>query len=154
MPFISDHFLLQGATAERLFQNYAEGEPILDYHCHLPVREIAENRQFRDLTEIWLEGDHYKWRAMRANGVAEALTNVQKHSHATRVRVAAAALDGGVVVEVSDDGTGFVVDECLYVPGHLGLLAMKERAQLAGGWCRIVSEPGAGAKVEFWVPTT
>jgi glucuronate isomerase len=71
MPFISDHFLLQGATAERLFQNYAQGEPILDYHCHLPVREIAENRQFRNLTEIWLEGDHYKWRAMRANGVAE-----------------------------------------------------------------------------------
>jgi len=86
--------------------------------------------------------------------IAEALTNVQKHSHAARVRVAAAALDGGLVVEVSDDGTGFVVDECMYVPGHLGLLAMKERAQLAGGWCRIVSEPGAGAKVEFWVPTT
>ena len=92
--------------------------------------------------------------SMVFKNVAEALTNVQKHSHATRVRVAAAALDGGVVVEVSDDGTGFVVDECLYVPGHLGLLAMKERAQLAGGWCRIVSEPGAGAKVEFWVPIT
>jgi signal transduction histidine kinase len=92
--------------------------------------------------------------SMVFKNVAEALTNVQKHSHATRVRVAATALDGGVVVEVSDDGTGFVVDECLYVPGHLGLLAMKERAQLAGGWCRIVSEPGAGARVEFWVPIT
>jgi signal transduction histidine kinase len=85
--------------------------------------------------------------------VAEALTNVEKHAHAARIRVAAWALDGGVVVEVADDGTGFLVDECLYVPGHLGLLAMKERAQLGGGWCRIVSEPGAGAKVEFWVPT-
>jgi signal transduction histidine kinase len=84
--------------------------------------------------------------------VAEALTNVEKHAHAARVRVTAAALNGGVVVEVADDGTGFVVDECVYVPGHLGLLAMKERAQLVGGWCRIVSEPGAGAKVEFWVP--
>ena len=84
--------------------------------------------------------------------VAEALTNVEKHSHAARIRVAAAALNGGVVVEVADDGTGFVVAESMYVPGHLGLLAMKERAQLAGGWCRIVSEPGAGAKVEFWVP--
>jgi signal transduction histidine kinase len=84
--------------------------------------------------------------------VAEALTNVEKHSHAARIRVAAAALDGGVVVEVADDGTGFVVGESMYVPGHLGLLAMKERAQLVGGWCRIVSEPGAGAKVEFWVP--
>ena len=85
--------------------------------------------------------------------VAEALTNVEKHSHAARVRVAASALDGGLVVEVTDDGTGFVVNESVYVPGHLGLLAMRERAQLAGGWCRIVSEPGAGTKVEFWVPT-
>jgi signal transduction histidine kinase len=85
--------------------------------------------------------------------VAEALTNVEKHSHAARVRVAASTLDGGLVVEVADDGAGFVVNESLYVPGHLGLLAMKERAQLVGGWCRIVSEPGAGAKIEFWVPT-
>ncbi|HXL78496.1 MAG TPA: sensor histidine kinase [Candidatus Eisenbacteria bacterium] len=84
--------------------------------------------------------------------VAEALTNVEKHSHATRIRVAASALDGGVVVEVADDGAGFVVDECMHVPGHLGLLAMKERAQLMGGWCRIASEPGQGAKVKFWVP--
>jgi len=71
MPFISSNFLLQGSTAAHLFQTFAEGEPILDYHCHLPVSEIAENHQFRDLTEIWLEGDHYKWRAMRANGVPE-----------------------------------------------------------------------------------
>jgi signal transduction histidine kinase len=85
--------------------------------------------------------------------VAEALTNVEKHSHASRVRVAASAVDGGLVVEVADDGAGFVVDENLHVPGHLGLLAMKERAQLMGGWCRIVSEPGTGAKIEFWVPT-
>jgi signal transduction histidine kinase len=85
--------------------------------------------------------------------VAEALTNVEKHAHAASVRVAASPLDGGLVVEVTDDGTGFVVHESLYVPGHLGLLAIKERAQLAGGWCRIVSEPGAGAKIEFWVPT-
>lgn len=85
--------------------------------------------------------------------ITEALTNVEKHAHAARVHIAAAAVDGGVVVEVADDGTGFVVDETLYIPGHLGLLAMKERAQLAGGWCRIVSEPGAGAKIEFWVPT-
>ncbi len=71
MPFISDNFLLQSATAGKLFHTYAQGQPILDYHCHLPVREIAEDRQFRDLTEIWLEGDHYKWRAMRANAVPE-----------------------------------------------------------------------------------
>jgi glucuronate isomerase len=71
MPFISENFLLQGNTAAELFHAFAENEPILDYHCHLPVREIAENRQFRDLTEIWLEGDHYKWRAMRASGIPE-----------------------------------------------------------------------------------
>ncbi len=71
MPFISENFLLQGNTAAELFHTFAENEPILDYHCHLPVREIAEDRQFRDLTEIWLAGDHYKWRAMRANGVPE-----------------------------------------------------------------------------------
>jgi signal transduction histidine kinase len=92
-------------------------------------------------------------KAIVFKNVAEALTNVEKHSHATRIRVAASALDGGVVVEVVDDGTGFVVNEYMYLPGHLGLLAMKERAQLMGGWCRIASEPGQGAKVEFWVPT-
>jgi signal transduction histidine kinase len=85
--------------------------------------------------------------------VAEALTNVEKHAHAARVRVAASPLDGGLAVEVTDDGTGFVVNESLYLPGHIGLVAIRERAQLAGGWCRIVSEPGAGAKIEFWVPT-
>jgi len=71
MPFISDHFLLQGSIAARLFHEFAEKEPLLDYHCHLPVRDIAENHRFRDLTEIWLEGDHYKWRALRTSGVPE-----------------------------------------------------------------------------------
>lgn len=71
MSFISDNFLLQGGTAARLFHGFAEPQPILDYHCHLPVRQIAEDHQFRDLTEIWLEGDHYKWRAMRAAGIPE-----------------------------------------------------------------------------------
>ncbi len=85
--------------------------------------------------------------------IAEALTNVERHSHATRIHVAASVMDGGVVVEVTDDGTGFVVHERMYVPGHLGLLAMKQRAQLVGGWYRVASEPGEGAKIEFWVPT-
>jgi glucuronate isomerase len=71
MPFIHDDFLLSTKTARRLYHEYAEGEPILDYHCHLPPQDVAGNRQFRNLFEIWLEGDHYKWRAMRANGVAE-----------------------------------------------------------------------------------
>lgn len=84
--------------------------------------------------------------------VAEALTNIEKHAHATRVLLAAEPQDGGIKVEIIDDGTGFVVAESVNMPGHLGLLAMKERAQLAGGWFRIDSEPGSGARVEFWVP--
>jgi len=71
MKFIHEDFLLQNRTARRLYHQFAEEEPIFDYHCHLSPRDIAENRQFKNLFEIWLEGDHYKWRAMRANGVAE-----------------------------------------------------------------------------------
>jgi len=71
MPFIHDDFLLGNDAARRLFHQFAAAEPILDYHCHLPPQDVAANRQFRNLFEIWLEGDHYKWRAMRANGVAE-----------------------------------------------------------------------------------
>ena len=71
VAFINDDFLLSNRTAKRLYYTFAEDEPILDYHCHLPPKDIAENRQFRDLYEIWLEGDHYKWRAMRANGIGE-----------------------------------------------------------------------------------
>lgn len=71
MSFIQDDFLLSNASARRLYNEYAKNEPILDYHCHLPPQNIAENRQFNNLFEIWLEGDHYKWRAMRSNGVSE-----------------------------------------------------------------------------------
>jgi glucuronate isomerase len=71
MPFIHEDFLLTTRTSRRLYHEYAEAEPILDYHCHLPPGDLAENRRFRNLFEIWLEGDHYKWRAMRANGVDE-----------------------------------------------------------------------------------
>jgi signal transduction histidine kinase len=84
--------------------------------------------------------------------VAEALTNIEKHAHATRVRVFAELNEAGVGIAVADNGTGFVVNESLYLPGHIGLTAMRERAQLAGGWCRIKTEPGAGATVEFWIP--
>ncbi|MDC0275327.1 MAG: glucuronate isomerase [Verrucomicrobiales bacterium] len=70
-PFIHDDFLLQTKTARRLYHEFAENQPILDYHNHLPPEDIANNRQFSNLFEIWLEGDHYKWRAMRANGVPE-----------------------------------------------------------------------------------
>ena len=70
-PFIHDDFLLGTGAAQRLYHEIAASEPILDFHCHLSPRDIAENRQFANLFEIWLEGDHYKWRAMRSNGVAE-----------------------------------------------------------------------------------
>ncbi len=71
MKFIHKDFLLGTKSARRLYHEYAADEPIFDYHCHLPPKDVAENRQFKNLFEIWLEGDHYKWRAMRTNGVAE-----------------------------------------------------------------------------------
>ncbi len=69
--FLDENFLLQSKTAEILYHEFAKDLPIIDYHCHLSPSEIAENKQFTNLTKIWLEGDHYKWRAMRANGVPE-----------------------------------------------------------------------------------
>jgi len=71
MAFIHDDFLLGSAAARRLYHDYAASEPILDYHCHLPPEDLAADRRFANLFEIWLEGDHYKWRAMRANGINE-----------------------------------------------------------------------------------
>src|SRR5688500_2923539 len=70
-PFLGDDFLLETEAALHLYERYAASSAILDYHCHLSPKDIAENRKFQNLTEIWLEGDHYKWRAMRINGVAE-----------------------------------------------------------------------------------
>ncbi|WP_158797498.1 glucuronate isomerase [Pedobacter sp. L105] len=69
--FIDDNFLLSNPTAEVLYHQYAKEMPIIDYHCHLPPDQIAEDSNFENLTQVWLSGDHYKWRAMRANGVAE-----------------------------------------------------------------------------------
>ena len=69
--FLDEEFLLQTDTARRLYHAYAEDMPIYDYHCHLPVEDIAADRRFENLTRIWLNGDHYKWRAMRTCGVAE-----------------------------------------------------------------------------------
>ncbi|HND60349.1 MAG TPA: glucuronate isomerase [Opitutaceae bacterium] len=71
--YIHDNFLLQTAAARDLYHAFAKNEPIYDYHCHLPPAQIAANHRFADLAEIWLGGDHYKWRAMRTNGVAERL---------------------------------------------------------------------------------
>ena len=72
MPsFLYENFLLSTDVARRLYHEHAAAQPIFDYHCHLPPNDLAENRRFTNLFEIWLEGDHYKWRAMRANGVPE-----------------------------------------------------------------------------------
>ena len=71
MSFITKDFLLQSSPARELYHRFAAPQPIYDYHCHLPVAQIAANHRFSDLADIWLAGDHYKWRAMRANGVAE-----------------------------------------------------------------------------------
>ncbi len=71
IPFIHEDFLLESELAGELFHGFAEGLPIIDYHCHLPPAQIAENHRFDTLTRLWLEGDHYKWRAMRTNGVPE-----------------------------------------------------------------------------------
>jgi glucuronate isomerase len=70
-PFIHDDFLLGNEPARELYHDYAQGQPIIDYHNHLSPRQIAANHQFGDLTELLLSGDHYKWRAMRANGIGE-----------------------------------------------------------------------------------
>lgn len=74
MPrFMDENFLLRGRAARALYHRHAKGMPIYDYHCHLPPKDIADNRKFAGITEIWLGGDHYKWRAMRASGVPERL---------------------------------------------------------------------------------
>jgi glucuronate isomerase len=70
-PFISENFLLTNKTAEKLYHNYAENQPVIDFHCHLSPAMIADDRKFTNLTQAWLEGDHYKWRAMRTNGIDE-----------------------------------------------------------------------------------
>jgi len=69
--YITDDFMLETGMARHLYHEYAEGLPIIDYHCHLPPELVAADHRFANLAEIWLHGDHYKWRAMRANGVAE-----------------------------------------------------------------------------------
>ena len=83
MSYLSEDFLLTSKSAKVLYHNYAEKMPIFDYHCHLPEKQILENKQIEDIFEVWLKGDHYKWRLMRNYGVDEELitgnaTNKQK----------------------------------------------------------------------------
>ncbi|MCQ2184517.1 MAG: glucuronate isomerase [Bacteroidales bacterium] len=88
MSFINNDFMLHSDSARELFHNHAEPMPIIDYHCHLSPQQIAQNIQFRDITQLWLvdghSGDHYKWRAMRGNGVGEEyITGDKQGSWAT-----------------------------------------------------------------------
>ena len=94
----------------------------------------------------------YEIKSMLHRQISEALTNVEKHAEATRVRLELKSENEGIYGAVTDNGKGFVVSERDRLPGHLGLLALSERPLLAGGWGRITSEPGAGTIVEFWVP--
>lgn len=70
-PFIHEHFLLQTKTAQELYHTFAKDLPIYDYHCHLSPQQVAENKPFENITQMWLYGDHYKWRGMRSNGEPE-----------------------------------------------------------------------------------
>jgi signal transduction histidine kinase len=96
----------------------------------------------------------YEFKSTIFRQLAEALTNIEKHAGATRVQVRLTASDSGVLGMVEDNGRGFVVAERNNIPGHLGLLAIKERALMAGGWYKIDSQPGLGTRIEFWMPLT
>ena len=76
--FLDQDFLLNTDSAKQLYHDYAAALPIIDYHCHLPPKQIAKNHGFENLTEIWLRGDHYKWRAMRMNGIHESFITGDK----------------------------------------------------------------------------
>lgn len=107
----------------------------------------------KSAVEIELPGDlSLDVKAMLFRQVAEAVGNAERHSKANNVSVSLKLMDGGVRGLVVDDGEGFSVAERSNVPGHLGLLALRERALMAGGWYNIESEPGAGTHVEFWIP--
>ena len=70
--FLGKEFVLKTSTAQTLYYDYAQKMPIFDFHCHLPIQEIYEDKKFRSITEAWLGGDHYKWRLMRELGVDES----------------------------------------------------------------------------------
>ncbi len=70
--FLDENFLLHTSTAQRLYHEFAKDMPVIDYHCHLPPQQIAEDTRFENITQVWLYGDHYKWRAMRTNGIDES----------------------------------------------------------------------------------
>ena len=121
------------------------------------IRDRMDLLQSHSSTSVELdisvpEEPPYELKSLVYRQIAEAVTNIEKHAAASRVSLRMRLEDDGVYCAITDDGTGFVVSERNHLPGHLGLLALNERALLAGGWCKIASEPGAGTIVEFWVP--
>lgn len=90
--FMDQDFLLETETAKKLFHEHAEKMPIIDYHCHINPQEIAENHSFRNITEAWLGGDHYKWRLIRSNGVQEELITGKSASDREKFQQFAEAL--------------------------------------------------------------
>lgn len=80
------NFLLQTETAQELYHEHASKMPIIDYHCHLVPQMVADDYQFKSITEIWLGGDHYKWRAMRSNGVEERFVQEKTHQIGKNLR--------------------------------------------------------------------
>src|SRR2546422_7468476 len=124
------------------------------------VETIRERiRMLKSLTgaEVEVELDvpddlSYEFRSMLFRQLTETMANIEKHSSAPRVRMSLRVEDGGMRGVVEDNGRGFVIAERDRLPGHLGLLALNERALLAGGWNKIHTEPGLGTTVEFWLP--
>ena len=129
MSYIKNNFLLTNETAERLYFHYAKDMPIFDYHCHLPEKQILENKPFNDVFEIWLAGDHYKWRLMRNYGISEEFitgNTTNKEIFMTYCRVLGTAFGNplyhwsqvelkeffGCELEINEENAEAIWDEC------------------------------------------
>jgi signal transduction histidine kinase len=152
--------MLLGQTEEALRRLLFEVRPPeLEMPGGFPATIRDRVRMLRSLTGAEVEVDlelpedlSFEFRSMLFRQLTEAISNVEKHASATQVRVSLKVDGAGVRGVVQDNGRGFVVAERDRLPGHLGLLALNERALLAGGWNKIQSEPGLGTVVEFWIP--
>jgi signal transduction histidine kinase len=117
------------------------------------LEQARTDAGFRFEIEDELESDlSAETRTIAYRVAQEAISNVRKHAAADNVRLRISGEDGGILVRISDDGKGVDLGSLAPEVGHVGLRAMQERAELAGGWLRIESEPGAGTVVEFWLP--
>lgn len=114
---------------------------------------LKEETTIEVVLETALEGNPASETQVIAYRIAqEALANVRKHAGACRVECAVSAVDDGILIRIADDGVGFDSNRNGSVPGHLGLISMRERAEMAGGWFRITSSEGNGSVVEYWIP--